>query len=212
MMILLVALSALTLRSGDVCTISQDSLLRDPGRSNWTVPDRVFRLAAGSRMIVTRINPEQTVDVAEVRIYDGTNRLGWISTSFLRSLERPVRLDAAPKIVKIAMPPPDPRNRGGPMRRRVRRRPDFSTVDAVIYFGLRTMFYQHEQEQMRINNEVKMGLLPGGSANLPFLFAPPLVPGGSGIWPEPKRECGATTSDGSPCHNRPESGGRCSTH
>jgi hypothetical protein len=135
-------------RIGDVCTLPDGLKLVVPGKLNWAVQDPTFDIPRGTRAIVVRIEPKDVTGVAEVKVYDGTDRLGWLETSSLTTIKSTMvfavpnaRLNARldpPKITALSngssssTDPIKPYGVRVTSRRRARKLPDFSQVDAAI--------------------------------------------------------------------------------
>lgn len=129
-------LLALALNRGDVTTISAGTTLIAPGKVNWTLREPTIPLVAPNRAIVTRVRPEGTEGVIEVKLYDGTDRLGWLEDTGLTSVRSQVA--ASPSVGTSPNPTTAVESfsyvgRSAYNNKPRRRRPqDFSAIDAVI--------------------------------------------------------------------------------
>jgi hypothetical protein len=138
--------------------------------------DPFFRVPDPTSAIVTRIDPEGVEGVAELKVYDGTNRLGWVESRNLVSVR------VAMNLIPSAKVNPDgtyASNYGIPngfvAKRRQRVPPDFSAVDAAISSMGQATMEQSRQDRIRTSFALRNNLLPG--AAVPGIG----VPSSSGI-------------------------------
>ena len=107
------------------------------GGLNWVLRDAMIAVAPRTRAIVLRLAPEGLAGVAEVRLFDGTDRLAWLAADDLSPI-RPPASAAAPATQRSTATSASIARYGrssGPRPRR--RRPDFRQVDAAIASMLR---------------------------------------------------------------------------
>ena len=138
------ALLAVSLRPGDVLTVPAKTVLIVPGKLNWLIGDPTLSVESDTRAIVSRSEPDGVAQVVEVKLFDGTNRLGWMSDSKLvatRSAFKPARVMARteprlPEAQPVKDSTQEEKSYGVRVtaRRQPRRGhlPDFSTVDAAM--------------------------------------------------------------------------------
>ena len=79
----------MALHSGSVVTLAAPTPLVAAGEINWLLQDRPIVVPEGTRAIVVRLAPDHYANVVEVRVLDGTNRLGWIVANGLTALTPP---------------------------------------------------------------------------------------------------------------------------
>ena len=216
----LFSLAVLSLHAGDVCSIPDGVALVQPGKLNWALRDPAFSVPPGTRAIVVRIAPQGIPDVAEVKVYDGTNRLGWIETSGLA----PVAVVVARQIPaarpapaeKLVLAPDAVKPYGVQVqRRRSRRRlPDFSAVDDAIA-GMAAQSQAAYDQQLSRQEASRQSLMNSGrtSSGGVGYGSGGFGSVGSGGRSQQSHLCGAPTktTDG-PCKNRVLGPGYCNVH
>ena len=190
------AILAVALHAGDVFALPDETRLVAPGRLNWALGDPTFLVPGGPHALVVRVAPERTAGVVEIRLFDGTHRLGWLEDVGLTS----VRADLARRPIDPPPPAPDgasvPRHQvkgyGVVVDPRFGRRhghaPDFAAVDAMVAGGL--------------GDQVPSG--PGGAGPSTGEFRSPW--GGSHLCGKPNQ-----TKDGT-CQRRVADGAACPLH
>lgn len=82
-------LLAISVQTGHVVTVPHATPLLHVGRDNWILQDQSFEVTRGTHAIVMRVAPDGVEGVVEVKIFDGTNRLGWVEAALLTVLGPP---------------------------------------------------------------------------------------------------------------------------
>jgi hypothetical protein len=207
----IIALSLVSLTSGDVVRLPANVALVEPGKLNWALKDHFFRLTEATSAIVVRMNPDGVDGVAELKVLDGTDRLGWVESRNLVSVRVAMNLVPAAKVL------PDgtyASNYGIPngfvAQRRHRVQPDFSQVEAAIASMGQATMEQARQDQMRVNFALRNNLLPG--AAVPGIGVPSF-PGTGSTRATGSHLCGAVTrTTNAPCRNLVSGPGYCYLH
>ena len=93
--------------------------LVEPGKANWALGDAKFAVDAGARLMVARVNPEETSGVLEVKVLDGTQRTGWLAEGDFTPIKPTASTEPTPTSERAVPSPP------APVKKRARRKPDF---------------------------------------------------------------------------------------
>lgn len=71
-------LMMICVQAGHVVSVSQATPIRPASRASWVLQDETITIRHPTRGIVTRVAPDGMTGVVEIKLFDGTNRLGWL--------------------------------------------------------------------------------------------------------------------------------------
>ena len=134
------ALLTLSLHAGDVVTIPASTMLVVPGKLNWMLREPAYVVPPETRAIITRLAPDRLASVVEVKVFDGTDRLGWLEDVGLIAI-RPPANDPGEVLFRATFDRSrerKPHEAARAVRPNARRGhlPDFAAVDAMLATGI----------------------------------------------------------------------------
>lgn len=125
----------LALAPGDVRTVLPSMTVTAPGKLNWYCKDPLIAVTKPTPAVVLRVNPEQVLGVVEVKLRDGTDRIGWLEPT---DPKEPLSTTAL-TVTAAKRADPSPRVAGNevkpyvqPYRKRKYRRQDHAAIDMAM--------------------------------------------------------------------------------
>ncbi len=128
-------LLVVSVQTGHVVAMPHATPLLHAGRYNWILQEQSFQVSVGTRGIVVRVAPEGMAGVVEVKIFDGTNRLGWVEAASLTVLGPPTNRQGAIESKGLTGPTPGtlrPTNTSTIHKRRQLHNQQLARIDALL--------------------------------------------------------------------------------